>query len=86
MRGLGMWTADAPRWNKDAATTMWSAIPAPNTTNVGPRPPVVSTCLAALRSICSSEISSECFSCVGEHFSALASARCTTAEVDAYCS
>ena len=35
MRAVGMWTPDAVRWNRSAATAMWAAIPLPSETPMG---------------------------------------------------
>ena len=33
MRGVGMWTPDATRWEKNLSAGMWGTIPAPNKTD-----------------------------------------------------
>ena len=35
LRGVGMWTSDATRWNKTLAAQMWASVPCPNKTAMG---------------------------------------------------
>ena len=80
MRALGMWTPDATRWDKALSAAMWGSLPAPNKTERG------DGCTALLRASCPSQGgTAACDGCVARHFSALAAAGCTTAEVQAYC-
>jgi hypothetical protein len=89
MRALGMWTPDATRWDKHLSASMWRALPAPNKTNTAG----ADRCTELLRASRPREDEGgggvgggSCALCMAHHFSALAAAGCTTAEVDCYCS